>query len=62
MSADTSFIEDLPAGPLDAYRKKAKFDWKKLKLVFEDVNLLKMKVSYSHVIKLGTVRFTSTYV
>ncbi|KAF2895680.1 hypothetical protein ILUMI_10460 [Ignelater luminosus] len=44
MSADTSFIEDLPAGPLDAYRKKAKFDWKKLKLVFEDVNLLKMKL------------------
>ncbi|KAF2895681.1 hypothetical protein ILUMI_10461, partial [Ignelater luminosus] len=44
MSVDTSFIEDLPAGPLDAYRKKAKFDWKKLKLVFEDVNLLKTKL------------------
>lgn len=41
---DTSFIEDLPSGPLDHYRKQAKFDWKKLKLVFEDADDLKTKV------------------
>lgn len=42
---DTSFIPDLPSGPLDQYRKKATFDWKKLRLVFEEVNLLRVKVS-----------------
>lgn len=42
---DTSFIEDLPIGPLDHYRKQASFDWKKLKLVFEDADTLKIKVS-----------------
>lgn len=41
---DTSFIKDLPSGPLDHYRKQAKFDWKKLKLVFEDAEDLKTKV------------------
>lgn len=43
---DTSFIPDLPSGPLDSYRKRAKFDWKKLRLVFEEKNLLKMKVNH----------------
>lgn len=44
MNPDISFIPDLPSGPLDFYRKKAKFNWKHLRLVFEEYNLLKVKV------------------
>lgn len=40
---DTSFIPDMPIGPLDEYRKRAKFDWKELRLIFEDENLLRLK-------------------
>lgn len=40
---DTSFIPDMPTGPLDEYRKRAKFDWKQLRLIFEDENLLRLK-------------------
>lgn len=47
MSAvDTSFLEDLPKGPLDLYRKQARFNWKRLKLVFEDPEYLKIKVIF----------------
>ncbi|XP_037044871.1 peroxisomal acyl-coenzyme A oxidase 3-like [Bradysia coprophila] len=42
-TVDTSFIPDLPKGPLDTYRSRAKFDWKKLRLIFEDSNSLKIK-------------------
>lgn len=42
---NTSFIDDLPSGPLDRYRKQAKFNWKKLKLIFEEDELLKLKVT-----------------
>ncbi|KAK9729818.1 Acyl-CoA oxidase [Popillia japonica] len=42
---DTSFIEDLPRGPLDHYRSQANFDWKKLKLVFEEPDFLKVKLN-----------------
>lgn len=46
---DLSFIPDLPSGPLDVYRKKASFDWKRLKLAMEgDIDLLRLKVSLSH--------------
>lgn len=45
MTSETELIEDLPRGPLDFYRKQASFDWKKLKLFFEDPELLKIKVS-----------------
>ncbi|CAH1121403.1 unnamed protein product [Ceutorhynchus assimilis] len=38
-------IKDLPAGPLDHYRKQAQFDWKKMKLFFEDPELLKIKMN-----------------
>lgn len=41
--ADTSYIPDWPKGPLDAYRNRAKFDWKKLRLIFEDARLLRVK-------------------
>lgn len=40
---DTSFIPDMPIGPLDEYRKRAKFDWKELRLIFENENLLRLK-------------------
>lgn len=40
---DTSFIPDVPTGPLDEYRKRAKFDWKRLRLLFEGGDLLKLK-------------------
>lgn len=40
---DTSFIPDMPSGPLDEYRKRAKFDWKQLRLIFEEENLLRIK-------------------
>lgn len=42
-TTDTSFIPDMPTGPLDEYRKRAKFDWKQLRLIFEDENLLRIK-------------------
>ncbi|KAK4876258.1 hypothetical protein RN001_012680 [Aquatica leii] len=41
---DLSFIEDLPSGELDFYRKQATFHWKKLKLVFEDPERIKTKL------------------
>lgn len=45
-NADTSFIPDLPVGgPLALYRSQATFDWKKMKLVFEDPETLKLKVN-----------------
>jgi len=38
-------IEDMPkGGPLDEYRKKASFNWKKRKLFNEDLDLIKYKV------------------
>jgi len=42
-SINTSFIPDLPVGPLDEYRQKAKFDWKKLRIFFESADGLKVK-------------------
>lgn len=35
MSTASNLIKDLPKGPLDAYRKRATFDWKSLKLTLE---------------------------
>ncbi|KNC23950.1 hypothetical protein FF38_01008 [Lucilia cuprina] len=42
-SADTSFIPDLPKGPLCTYRKRVKFDWKRLRLIFEKEQALRIK-------------------
>lgn len=39
----SDIIEDLPKGPLDAYRSLAKFDWKKLRLVFDSEITLRIK-------------------
>ncbi|XP_049858043.1 peroxisomal acyl-coenzyme A oxidase 3 [Schistocerca gregaria] len=48
---DTSFIPDLPSGPLDDYRRKASFDWKKMKLVFEKPDVLKLKMKVWETLK-----------
>ncbi|KAM8714913.1 hypothetical protein ACLKA7_002029 [Drosophila subpalustris] len=43
-SVDTSFIPDLPvSGPLSVYRKRANFDWKRLRLIFEKEQALRVK-------------------
>lgn len=39
------YYPDLPAGPLDRYRKNASFDWRRMKLVYENLNTIKLKVS-----------------
>ncbi|XP_023703174.1 peroxisomal acyl-coenzyme A oxidase 3 isoform X2 [Cryptotermes secundus] len=44
MEEDTDFIPNLPEGPLNVYRKQASFDWKKLKLVFDKPEILKLKL------------------
>lgn len=45
MSVDTSFLEDLPSGPLDFYRKQSKINWKQLRVFFEGSEALQRKVS-----------------
>ncbi|PSN36384.1 Peroxisomal acyl-coenzyme A oxidase 3 [Blattella germanica] len=37
-------MPDFPPGPLDMYRKKASFDWRKLKLCLEDEELIRYKM------------------
>lgn len=37
-------LKDFPPGPLDSYRKKASFDWKKLKLHMYGEEFLKFQV------------------
>lgn len=40
-----SYIHDLKPGPLDIYRKKAKFDWKEMKILMEGEDMLKLQAS-----------------
>jgi hypothetical protein len=52
MEQETDFIPDLPDGPLNIYRNQGAFDWKKLKLVFDKPEILKLKVGavyYIHI-------------
>lgn len=39
-------LADFPPGPLDLYRKKASFDWKKMKLFLTEEDLLLFRVSF----------------
>lgn len=39
------YLPDLPKGQLDNYRKKASFDWRRMKLVYDTLNTIKLKVS-----------------
>ena len=42
---DMQQIEDMPkGGPLEKYRQAASFNWKKMKLYFEPIDLVKYKV------------------
>lgn len=41
------YFPDLPSGPLDKYRKQATFDWRRMKLSYENLNTIKLKVSIS---------------
>ncbi|XP_030377376.1 peroxisomal acyl-coenzyme A oxidase 3 [Scaptodrosophila lebanonensis] len=46
---DLSFIPDLPTGgPLAVYRKRANFDWKRLRLIFEKKQGLRIKYKVWH--------------
>lgn len=40
-----NFFPDLPCGPLDSFRKKATFDWRRMKLVYDTLGTIKLKVS-----------------
>jgi hypothetical protein len=43
--AELNKIDDMPkGGPLEEYRKKASFNWKKMKLFFEDLEIIQYKV------------------
>ena len=37
-------LADFPPGPLDVYRKKASFDWKKMKVFVNEEDLLLFRV------------------
>ena len=39
-----NILPDMPAGPLDLYRKKASFDWKKLKVAIEGQEAIRFQV------------------
>jgi acyl-CoA oxidase len=41
---DMQQLKDVPkGGPLEKYRLKSSFNWKKMKLFFEDIDLIKFK-------------------
>lgn len=42
-------IEDFAPGPLDFYRKKASFDWKKLKTYLFTEEIIKYEVSVDYI-------------
>ncbi|KAH9629240.1 hypothetical protein HF086_008322 [Spodoptera exigua] len=39
------YLPDLPKGPLDRYREKATFDWRRMKLAYDNLNTLKLKIA-----------------
>ncbi|PSN36382.1 Peroxisomal acyl-coenzyme A oxidase 3 [Blattella germanica] len=44
-SNDKLVLPDFPPGPLDTYRKSASFQWKKMKMIMDDVEMLKFKLT-----------------
>ena len=53
---DLSLIEDLPkGGPLQKYREASSFNWKKMKLFFESMDLIKYKVFFSTIKSNGYI-------
>src|SRR5689334_2814992 len=37
-------LPDWPSGPLDEYRRRASFDWRKMKLLLEGEEIIKFKL------------------
>ncbi|XP_018317694.1 peroxisomal acyl-coenzyme A oxidase 3 isoform X2 [Mycetomoellerius zeteki] len=60
MSTTDNLIKDLPNGPLDAYRKRATFNWKSFKLSLEGENFVRMQTKLWQVIKTHPVFQKST--
>ena len=48
-------LKDFPSSPLDLYRKRASFDWKRMKLFIDGEDVLKFKVKVN-----GTKYVTGT--
>ncbi len=45
--SDMRKLQDVPkGGPLQHYRNQASFNWKKMKLFFEDMEYIEYKVIY----------------
>ncbi|KAG5318236.1 ACOX3 oxidase, partial [Pseudoatta argentina] len=61
MSIANNFIKDLPKGPLDAYRKRATFDWKSFKLSLEGEDSVRSQLKLWQLIKTHPVFQKSTY-
>lgn len=38
------YFPDLPTGKLDEYRRKATFDWRRMKLAYDNLNTIDLKV------------------
>lgn len=55
-------LKDLPSGPLDPYRKLGSFDWKEMKCLIENPDLMKMKVSKSEIIFISRNTMLTTFV
>lgn len=46
LKEDVEWLEDMPTGSdLDKYRESASFSWKRLRIVLEDPDVLKLKVN-----------------
>ena len=47
-------LDDMPkGGPLAEYRARASFNWKKLALFFEEIDLIRYKVQFFYFLLLG---------
>lgn len=58
MNTCPDLLKDFESGPLDIYRKKATFDWKKMRVFIETENILRYKVKNNYylddnLLKLG---------
>ena len=41
-----SIMKDFPSGPLTPYRKKARFDWRKMKMFVEGEDVIRFRVRF----------------
>lgn len=47
---DKKLFPDLPAGPLDHYRQKAKFDYRRLSLLIDGERQLRLRVNENTIV------------